>query len=442
MHHFRKRAFALIIAALLCGCSAAPVDESSNAVVITSSQTGTAAEAEEKDETTAKTETETVTEAPSVETEATETATEAPPPPKVTFTAVGDNLIHSTIYKQAAARAEELDYTEYDFTYAYENVADRLGNADISIINQETIIANGELEPDDYPCFNSPVELGDHMRKLGFDIFCMANNHVLDKSAKGLEAALRYYDGRGMIRVGAYRDEDDRSKVRIVEENGMRIAFLAYTEHTNGITLPGDSPLTYGSIKDEDAITRALYETETAEKKSDAVIVMLHWGTEDSDVIDSYQRPLAQRFADAGADVILGSHPHVLRNMEWINRDDGGRTLCVYSMGNFISAQYERPNLIGGILDFALELNGERPDVKDIRFTPTVTHYDAHFADLRLYLYQDYTEELASRHGMNAKRSFTLDYITEYLEGHHLIGRENIVDDPIKTDEPEEEEEE
>ncbi|MBQ4362627.1 MAG: CapA family protein [Oscillospiraceae bacterium] len=359
------------------------------------------------------------------------TTTPPPPPPSVSFTAVGDNLIHSSIYKQAARRAEELDHTDYDFGYAYEGVADLLDDADISIINQETLICNDEFPPDTYPCFNSPTELGDHMDKLGFDIFGMANNHVLDKGEKGLEACLRYYDRREMIRVGAYRDEKDRSKIRIVEKNGMRIAFLAYTEHTNGLSLPGDSPLCYGSIRNEDAIELALSEVEKAEQMSDAVIVMLHWGVEDSDVIGPEQRALALRFADAGTDVILGSHPHVLRDMEWIERSDGGRTLCAYSMGNFISAQNQGRNLIGGILDFTLtgtdNGNGERPEVGDIVFTPIVTHYDSNYSNIRLYTLDNYTEELANGHGVRANSTFSMDFILEYLNKHSLIGSEDEI---------------
>ncbi len=339
----------------------------------------------------------------------------------VSYTAVGDNLIHSSLYKQAARRGEASGM-DYDWEYAYKNVADELGKADISIINQETLIANDEYEPDTYPSFNSPTSLGDHMAKLGFDVFGMANNHVLDKGEDGLRATFDYYDSRNMIRVGAYRNEEDREDLRTIEVDGVTTAFLGYTESLNGLSLPSDSEKTIGRINDEEDIALALSEVEHAAEQADIVIVLLHWGVEDSDEVTQYQRDLAKQFGNAGADVILGSHPHVLRNIDLIDNEDGSRTLCAYSLGNFISAQDTGRNLIGGILDFEITVSDEEKSIHDVEFIPTITHYDGSYRDIRLYKLRDYTRDMAENHGVKVSLGsrFGYDYIYEYLEKHHL----------------------
>lgn len=337
----------------------------------------------------------------------------------VTFTAVGDNLIHSTIYNQAYERGLDKEYCDYDFAPAYEGVADLLDDADISVINQETIISD-LFPPSDYPLFNSPTDLGNYMVRLGFDVFGTCNNHILDMKSEGLESALSYYDRKDVVRVGAYHDQADRNDLRIIEKNGVKTAFLAYTEYTNGLSLPKDSPLTYGSIADEDDIELALSEVQNAARKADAVVVLLHWGVEDSDEVTQYQRDLAQRFADAGTTVILGSHPHVLRDIETINAADGHRMLCAYSLGNFISAQNVTRNLIGGILNFSIDITDGKADVGYTEFIPIVTHYDWGFKNLRLYKLSDYSDELAEEHGVNKYDDISMRYIYDYLEKHNL----------------------
>ena len=393
-----KRSFSVILALILCGCSA----PSSDVIPDTAGK-----KVKDTDATTV--------------TEISETEY-IPETKTVTFTAVGDNLIHSSIYKQAKRRAQEadLEYVDYDFSYAYEGVEDLLDTADISVINQETLICNDIFPPDSYPTFNSPCDLGNYMEQLGFDVFGCANNHVLDKGAEGFEATLDYYDRRDMVRVGAYRNDADRDNIRVIERNGLKTAFLAYTEYTNGLRLTSDTELCYGSIASEDDIELALDEVSRADRIADIVVVMLHWGVEDSDVISDEQRQLAQRFADAGTDVILGSHPHVLRDIETINAADGRQVLCAYSLGNFISAQSVSRNLIGGVLNFSVNVTDGKNEIGYTEFIPIVTHYDSNYANVRLYKLSDYTDELAAAHGVRENDEFSIDYIHRYLEKHHL----------------------
>ncbi|HAQ28648.1 MAG TPA: hypothetical protein DCQ76_02640, partial [Ruminococcaceae bacterium] len=111
-------------------------------------------------------------------------------PVKISMLSVGDNLIHDGIYEQAKKRSKN---GGYDFSYAYKNVASTVAAADIATINQETIIAKS-FEPSGYPLFNSPREVGEEVKKIGFDVVNLANNHMLDKGAKGLSEAIDFWN--------------------------------------------------------------------------------------------------------------------------------------------------------------------------------------------------------------------------------------------------------
>ncbi|MCM1330518.1 MAG: CapA family protein [Ruminococcus sp.] len=369
-------------------------------------------------ETAASSETAATT-VPTETTAATTTTTTEPVPEfsTVSFLAVGDNLIHSSIYKQAAARA---DGEGYDFAYAYERIAAVVRRADIAVINQETLICNDVFEPSTYPLFNSPTALGDHMLDIGFDVFTIANNHTLDKGTEGLSACLDYWDTKNAVVCGAYRNAEDRDNIRTAEVEGITFSFLSYTESLNGLRLPQGSPLIIGDCNDIDTMTA---EIKRAKEISDVCVVALHWGVENSDIISDYQRNVAKQLSDAGADIIIGNHPHVLRDIEEIEREDGTVTLCAYSLGNFISAQSVGQNLIGGILKFDVSLrtdenasDSDKPIIDHIKLVPIVTHFEGNYKNVRIYPLSEYTEELAESHGVKNMSKFGYDYIFEVLE--------------------------
>ncbi len=349
-----------------------------------------------------------------------ETTTAEPVPEYATVSvaAVGDNLIHSSIYKQAAARAGGAGY---DFEYAYKNVETLIRRADMAVINQETLICGDDYEPSTYPRFNSPPELGDHMLDIGFDVFTIANNHTLDKDADGLSACLDYWDSReNAVVCGAYRNAEDRADIRTADFGGITFSFLSYTESLNGLRLPAGSELSIGDAYDIDTM---LEEIAAANEISDVTVVALHWGVENSEIISDYQRTTAKQLADAGADIIIGNHPHVLRDIEEIEREDGSVALCAYSLGNFISAQSVGQNLIGGILKFDVSIRtdenaapDEQPIIGNIELIPIITHYDGNYHDVRIYPLSEYTRELAESHGVKSMSKFGYDYIFEVLK--------------------------
>ena len=157
------------------------------------------------------------------ETAPSEVPTEAPTETKAPITlrmlSVGDNLIHDGIYEQAKKRAGG---DGYDFSYCYARVKDTIASADVATINQETIVAKS-YEPSGYPLFNSPQELGQTVVDTGFDVVNLANNHMLDKTSKGLAEAIDFWDATGLARTGAYKDTQDLESVEYIEKNGLKI---------------------------------------------------------------------------------------------------------------------------------------------------------------------------------------------------------------------------
>lgn len=329
---------------------------------------------------------------------------------KVSFVAVGDNLIHDTIYEQAAARSSG----GYDFSYAYENVAPLIEAPDVAILNQETIIST-EHNVSSYPMFNSPVEVGEEMLKIGFDVFNIATNHSLDCGEKGLISAINYWKSKNVITTGAYLNSEEQQKVAVGEVNGVKIAYLGFTESTNGLSLPQDSEVVLVRASDETLLQQKIMK---ARQVADFVIVNAHWGNEYTHEPTTEQRELAKKLASWGADVIIGTHPHVIQPVEYIDNADGRRTLVAYSLGNFISAQNRGPRMLGGMLNFDIVKNNNTGNVaiENVVFSGVVTHYGYNASNIRIYPLADYTEELASKHGVKSKTpAFSLQYLNDIV---------------------------
>ncbi len=337
----------------------------------------------------------------------------APDPVSVSFVSVGDNLIHSSIYNQANDRAG--GGNNYDFSAAYANVADRIAQADVATINQETVM-DGIDPPSSYPLFNSPQTLGDQMIALGFDVFNLANNHMLDMGSDGLDATLQYWDSKTeVVHTGAYRNPEEFYQVESNTVNGLKIGYVGATSYTNGLSLPEGSQLTYILTSEEDLLKAKI---EAARKVCDVVVVNVHWGNEYATEPTQEQRDLAQKMLNWGADVILGHHPHVLQTMEYLPKYDGEQGLVIYSLGNFISAQDQGMRMIGGMLNYTLtkHYDTDTVTVDNVSFEPVITHYDSGYKNIRLYLYSQYSNDLALAHGVRSNTSsFSMEYIDQVV---------------------------
>lgn len=363
--------------------------------------------------------------------ETTEESTDAPVEEKedkvVHVLAAGDNLIHYSVYKDAEAYAT--DGERYNFAPIYENVRYLVEAADVAILNQETIIADslpvrgadgGAL------LFNSPTEVADTVIDLGFDVFTMANNHLLDFGTSALEESINFWNQKAsendLTILGAYLNEEDSENIRIREVNGVKIAFLAYAEHLNGFSIPSDSPVRVVMNNEEDVIERQI---KKAAQLADAVIVSAHWGVEDTNVVSDDRIELANKMVSWGADVILGCHTHTAERMEWIPREDGSKGFVYYSMGNFVCAQSDNFNLVGEMpmFDIVIDGNTNELSLENVGCVPNIIHYDdGYFNNIKLYTYSQYTPELAASHGIpyayptGTYTSFSWDIINQIID--------------------------
>lgn len=337
----------------------------------------------------------------------TEAATEPEKGDRVHVVAVGDNLVQTSVYNSAAAQAENGE--EYNFDYVYDGITDLITGtgADLRIVNQETIICGDpsfEISGSNFN-FNSPPEVGDALMNAGFNVVSMSNNHLLDKGIDGLSASLDYWDEMqrkypDLLTYGVYRDTADMENIRVKEFNGLKVAFLAYTENINGYTVPEDSPIQIILTSQEDVIQEQI---EQANALADIVIVSAHWGVEDTFEVTDGVKAQAQNMIEWGADVIIGNHPHVPQTMEYVTRSDGTEGFVFYALGNFVSAQTFNINIIGEVADFELVYDDATAQVtvENVQVRPIITQYDdGSLTNLRLIAYKDYTEELANAHGI------------------------------------------
>jgi poly-gamma-glutamate synthesis protein (capsule biosynthesis protein) len=282
-----------------------------------------------------------------------------------TFAAIGDILIHSSIYKDAKTESG------YDFVPMFAKVRSYIESADLALANQETMIGGAEIGLSDYPTFNSPYEVGDALKEIGIDVVSLANNHTLDRGEKAIVNALAHWNKLEIPYVGAYLSEEDRNTPRIVTKNGISFAFLAYTYGTNGIPVPKGKPYLVELI-DPDKVKQ---DIERVRKLADVVVVSVHFGQEYADLPNEAQKRFARGAAEAGADMIIGHHPHVLQPVEWMETGDGRKSFVIYSLGNFIAGQEGERKRTGGILSLEIvktSIGGEsRIELRNPAFVPT-----------------------------------------------------------------------
>lgn len=314
-------------------------------------------------------ETERTTPPPKTEVVEKTTAVE-PEEPKVTtetvsLSAIGDVLIHDRVY-QLARKGDG-----YDFKPAFSKVKDQLSEADITVVNQESITGGTEIGLSSYPSFNSPFEVADALKDAGIDFVTMANNHTLDRGEKAIYSAIDHWKKLDIPYTGAYRSPEDQKEIRTLTKNDVTLAFLAYTYGTNGIVAKKDHYVNYIDLP------RIKKDVAAAKELSDVTVVSLHFGNEYEPVPNATQIELAEALADAGVDIIIGHHPHVLQPPAWVERADGGRTFVAYSLGNFISGQEGDERNIGGIIGIDIEKRTEGDNVsitlKNPSFLPTFT---------------------------------------------------------------------
>ncbi len=254
----------------------------------------------------------------------------------VKLAVVGDIMVHDYQYNEAYDPATGT----YDFMHNFQDMKKYFAGNDLVIGNLELTFGGPDRPYSSFPCFNTPDSFLDAVQDAGFNLLTTANNHCMDTGQAGLIRTLDKLDEAGIQHFGTYRSQEERDTIFYKDVNGIRFAFLSYTYGTNGIPVPRDYLV---NLIDSDTMVSDIKE---ARKNADVVVVMPHMGNEyETDPRDIFVE-WADLMFDAGADIVLASHPHVLQKMEYRTLDHGDGVhdgFIIYSLGNFISSQTTPP---------------------------------------------------------------------------------------------------
>ena len=321
--------------------------------------------------------------------------------------AVGDNLYHQSLIDAGASEDGNWNYDKI-----YTHILDAIKDADVKMIDQETVFTTDHDSVSSYPSFATPTEVGDAIIKAGFNVVESANNHIDDFGEGFLNDTLNFWKTKypDVTLLGIHDSQEDSDTVKIREVNGIKIAFLDYTYGTNVGGIEGKDYM-IDMIRKEKITTMI----QKAKKQADCIIFVAHWGTEDETMPNEYEKQWAAYLMEQGVNVIIGGHPHVLQPYGRLTDDKGNETVVFYSLGNFVSTQQKLEELLGGMAKFTIHKTVQtgKPSIQILTPTvePLVMHYNSEAGEFGPYMLSDYTEELASQHGVQKYigNVFTLD---------------------------------
>ena len=289
---------------------------------------------------------------------------------EITISAVGDLMCAGRQFKLA-----EEGNNEYDFFPTFQMIRPLLEGADLTLGNFETNMAGAGAGYRGFPRFNTPDDYANPLREAGFDVLFTSNNHAMDNGEAGIRRTIRVLDEYGLGHTGTFENEQDRDSIRMVDVKGIKIALLSYTSTTNGIAGPrGKSYLVnyiaFPKMKAEIAKARQL--------GADVVLTYFHFGTEYDHNPNWWQELVVSEAIDAGADIILGSHPHVVQPVKFFKthnaRLDSG--IVCFSLGNFLANEYRSGGDAGVIMNLRLKKDHANDSIyiSAVDYVPTWTY--------------------------------------------------------------------
>lgn len=312
---------------------------------------------------------------------------------------VGDIMVHESQWL-----SQEINPGMYDFTKNFTHVKEVIAQGDLCIANLETTI-NEDLPPTSYPVFNSPKELLTALKEAGFNLINTANNHSMDYGKRGIENTLNALSSMGLPSIGTYKEQEKRP-FEIFEKKGMRVGIGSYATGymtgdqvvVNAISSNGmENMVNYISATDPVKAFERIQGDLTAMKAAqvDFILLILYWGNEYEKTPHAYQKILGQMLMDEGVGFIVGSHPHVVQEMTFVNSTTGTQEgLIAYSHGNFLSNQrneiLERTGTEDGLLSRVVLKRDAHGAVyiHDASYLPTWVHRKNHPTLEDRYLYE------------------------------------------------------
>lgn len=331
----------------------------------------------------------------------------------ITLVMVGDILLHTPV-----SESGKMPDGSYQYDHLFTHVKEIVANADIAIANEEVILGGSELGLSGYPCFNGAYEVGDALGNSGFDVILHATNHALDKGEKGIRNCMNFWKtSHPDILVTGINDsmEKQQNQIPIIERNHIKIAILNYTYGTNGIEMPKDAPYLVNLI-DREKIGE---DVEKAKQQADFIIVCPHWGIEYQHAESKEQEELAKYLADIGVNLVIGTHPHVIQPMKWVEGKNGNKMLVYYSLGNFVNATSGTGDgvadrMLGEIATVTIVQKEEEICIDSYGAIPIVSHLKSGIQGITVYPLDEYTEELEVENEISKQdSSFSIEYLQD-----------------------------
>lgn len=308
----------------------------------------------------------------------------------------GDAMQHEA--QIVAARQSD---DSHSYAQCFSEIRSYVEHADLAVVNLECPL--GGKPYTGYPCFCAPDAWATALRDAGFDLFLLANNHILDRRDRGLHRTLSTLDSLAIAHTGVWHDEAHRDSTLsvIANVNGFRIGFLNFTYGTNGITVQRDAVVNY---IDRPEISRQISRLRA--DGAELVCVCVHWGDEYRLLPNAAQCSLADWLTAQDVDLIIGSHPHVIQPMEMRTSPTGKQVLLVYSLGNFISNMRTTDTRGGALLRVQLRRSPDgTPRVDSAAYALVFTRPDGYVltpaatcTDSRAAAFRRNAESIFSKH--------------------------------------------
>lgn len=321
---------------------------------------------------------------------------------RISLLFAGDVIAHQGIYEATYDRAART----FDFSSVFAQVRDYISSFDIAVVCQETVLVRDAAKRSGYPEFATPATIADALVGAGFDVVASATNHVNDRGSSAIRETLDYW-AQEHPRVGIAGLHDDASDAAapvFVESGDFRLAYFNLTYGLNGHSLPEDEKYLVDTLEDKDAMLR---EIAAAQGEVDLTVVILHMGQEYSSTPTQEQRQMVEEAIDAGADVVVCSHSHVVAPYGMLTTQAGATGLVYWGLGNFVAAQGDIACQVGGIATIELEKVSDSESMSEVHIVsfglePCVCHVGKDGA-AQVYLLEDYTDELAAQHVLSSE---------------------------------------
>ena len=338
--------------------------------------------------------------------------------------AVGDNIAHQTI--------REVGMTEdgpWNYDSVYQYVKEDVEAADLALVTQETIFVEDREDVSGYPSFGTPPEFGDALVNTGFDVIASATNHALDKGTDSIEYTLNWWEENhpDIPVLGLYESQEASEEIPIISCKDLKLAMLDYTYSLNGLELPSGQEYMVDVFDEE----KAREDIRQAKELADVVIVVMHVGNEYEQDVDQETQEWTDIFLEEGVDIVIGSHPHVVRTMETLTGEDGHKMLVYYSLGNFTSTQTDLPSLMGAMAKITVRKNIETGEIEipEHEFIPLLMYYNKEIPQAAIYKLEDYLQELIQQHFVYEENpeEFSLEYYQQLFEETKAKGNDEDI---------------